>query len=151
MSRALRITSPDRVIDGGTGVTKIVRVGYCHQVGELMMWHPKGRPIAFVRAPARVGGKTFFQRSGPKNRVGRIFIDYLNNGLGAATVCAWSARARPGFCISVPVEWAELGSLRSGDHWTIRTEQARMGKGDDPWKGHAKADKTLTAAMKTLG
>jgi bifunctional non-homologous end joining protein LigD len=53
--------------------------------------------------------------------------------------------------ISVPVEWAELAGLRGGDHWTIRSVQTRLDKGNDPWAGYAKAAKSLTAAMKTLG
>lgn len=45
----------------------------------------------------------FTATSGPKNRIGKIFIDYLRNGRGASTVAAYSVRARPGLPVSVPI------------------------------------------------
>jgi bifunctional non-homologous end joining protein LigD len=93
----------------------------------------------------------FSAKSGAKNRVGRIFIDYLRNGRGATTVCAWSARARPGLGISVPVRWEELAGLASGSHWTVSTVQDRLAEGNAPWADYAKSAVTLTKAMKALG
>ncbi len=93
----------------------------------------------------------FAVKSGPKNRVGKIFIDYLRNGRGATTACAWSARTRPGLGISVPVAWEELAGLKSGDQWHIGNVQGRLDQGNAPWEGYAKAARTLTAAMKQLG
>ncbi|MCY0914421.1 DNA ligase D [Massilia antarctica] len=93
----------------------------------------------------------FAFKSGPKNRVGKIFIDYLRNGRGATTACAWSARVRPGLGISVPVGWDELAALKSGDQWTVHNAHTRLDRGNEPWDGYAKAAKTLTAAMKKLG
>jgi len=93
----------------------------------------------------------FSVKSGPKNRVGKIFIDYLRNGRGSTTACAWSARSRPGLGISVPVAWDELAGLTAGDQWTIQTVQGRLDQGNAPWEGYATAAKTLTAAMKQLG
>ena len=92
----------------------------------------------------------FVAKSGPRNRIGRIFIDTLRNGPGATTVCAWSARARPGLGISVPVEWNELESINGGDHWQVRTAHARLDKGNDPWKGYGSRAGGLGAAMKML-
>ncbi|MDQ1829345.1 DNA ligase D [Massilia scottii] len=93
----------------------------------------------------------FAFKSGPKNRVGKIFIDYLRNGRGATTACAWSARVRPGLGISVPVGWDELAALKSGAQWTVQNVHTRLDHGNEPWAGYAKAAKTLTAAMKKLG
>jgi bifunctional non-homologous end joining protein LigD len=93
----------------------------------------------------------FVARSGPKNRVGKIYIDYLRNGLGATTVCAWSARARPGLGISVPVAWEELPTLRGGDHWSVKTAHGRLDVGNEPWTGYARAARGLASAMSALG
>jgi bifunctional non-homologous end joining protein LigD len=92
----------------------------------------------------------FVLKSGPSNRVGKIFIDYLRNGRGATTACAWSARARPGLGISVPVAWEELDKLTGGDHWTVGTVHTRLDVGNTPWDGYAKAAKGLASAMKML-
>jgi bifunctional non-homologous end joining protein LigD len=93
----------------------------------------------------------FVAKSGARNRVGRIFIDYLRNGYGATTVCAWSARARPGLGISVPVRWDELAGLKSGAHWTVASVHTRLDQGNTPWDDYAKSRVTLGAAMKKLG
>ena len=93
----------------------------------------------------------FVGKSGTKNRVGRIFIDYLRNGRGATTVAAWSARSRPGMGVSVPVGWDELAGLRGGDHWTLRSIGPRLAIGDAPWSGYRQAARTLAAAARQLG
>ena len=90
----------------------------------------------------------FAFKSGPKNRVGKIFIDYLRNGRGATTACAWSARVRPGLGISVPLAWDELEGLKAGDQWNIHNAHTRLDRGNEPWTGYAKAAKSLAAAIK---
>jgi bifunctional non-homologous end joining protein LigD len=110
----------------------------------------KGFSQAVVIHLAKTIPQRFVGKSGPKNRVGKIFIDYLRNGVGATTACAWSARARPGLGISVPVAWEELASLKGGDHWTVRTAHARLDEGNRAWDGYARSACRLTAAMKVL-
>ncbi|MNF01095.1 putative ATP-dependent DNA ligase YkoU [compost metagenome] len=66
-----------------------------------------------VRHVAAAIPQRFVAKSGARNRVGKIFIDYLRNGVGATTVAAFSARARPGLGVSIPVSWEELGMLES--------------------------------------
>lgn len=92
----------------------------------------------------------FVAKSGPKNRVGKIFIDYLRNAQDATTVCAWSLRARTGMGISVPVDWNELGALKSGDHWTLRNAHTRLDKGNEPWKTYEKSAVDITDAISLL-
>ncbi len=131
---------------GGKGLHVVVPIKKTHDWDTA-----KGFSQAVVNHLTKTLPQMFVAKSGPRNRVGKIFIDYLRNGLGATTVCAWSARARPGLGISVPVEWDELPKLTGGDQWTIRSVQTRLDKGNDPWKGYAKAAKTLDAAMAMIG
>ena len=105
---------------------------------------------AIVQHLARTIPDRFVAKSGPKNRVGRIFIDYLRNGFGATTACAWSARARPGLGISVPVAWDELNDLESGDQWTVATAHDRLAQGNLPWQDYESSRATVGAAMKLL-
>jgi bifunctional non-homologous end joining protein LigD len=106
---------------------------------------------AIVTHLAKTIPDRFSAKSGAKNRVGRIFIDYLRNGRGATTVAAWSARARPGLGISVPVRWEELPQLKSGSQWTVKTVHTRLDEGNAPWADYDKSAVTLTKAMKALG
>jgi bifunctional non-homologous end joining protein LigD len=99
---------------------------------------------------ARVLPQRFVAVSGPKNRIKKIFVDYLRNGFGATTVAAWSVRARPGLGVSVPVAWDELPGLTGGAHWTARTLGGRLATGNQPWDDYASSAKGLTAAMKQL-
>lgn len=94
----------------------------------------------------------FVAKSGPANRVGKLFVDYLRNGHGATTAAAFSARARPGLGVSMPVAWDELPTLKSGAHWTVATARDRLSfQKDDPWADYWTHKQTLSAAMKALG
>src|SRR5690554_6423866 len=107
---------------------------------------------AFAQFMAHQLPDRFSATSGPKNRVGKIFIDYLRNNRGSSTVCAYSARARPGLAVSVPIARDELHNLHSAAQWTIFNLRERLDslKGN-PWDGYANRQ-TLTAKMwKQLG
>ena len=131
---------------GGKGLHVVVPVK-----GGLDWDTVKGFSQAIVKHLAGTLPDRFAFKSGPKNRVGKIFIDYLRNGQGATTVCAWSVRARPGLGVSVPLGWDELPALEASDRWNVQNIGERLAIGNDPWAGYAKAAKTLTAAMKQLG
>jgi bifunctional non-homologous end joining protein LigD len=89
-------------------------------------------------------------KSGARNRVGRIYIDYLRNAFGATTVAAWSVRARPGLGISVPVSWTELPTLKSADQWTVANVGDRLATGNRPWQDYAGSARSITRAMRRL-
>jgi bifunctional non-homologous end joining protein LigD len=130
---------------GGKGLHVVV------PIKRLYDWDTvKDFSQAVVRHMSRTLPQLFVAKSGPSNRVGKIFIDYLRNGFGATTVCAWSARARAGLGVSVPVAWAEVPRLKGGAHWTLQTIHTRLDKGNAPWAAYSKSAHSLAAAMKML-
>jgi len=106
---------------------------------------------AIAQHLARTFPQLFVARAGAHNRVGRIFIDYLRNGTGATTIAAFSARARPGLGVSVPVKWSELKGLERADQWNVRTVHERLARlKADPWKGYRAVRQTPGAAWERL-
>ena len=94
----------------------------------------------------------FAAKSGANNRVGKVFVDYLRNGFGATTAAAFSARARPGLGVSVPVSWDQLMDLTGGDMWTIETARDHLSfEGQDPWSEFWSCRQGLARAIKSLG
>jgi len=94
----------------------------------------------------------FTATSGPKNRIGKIFIDYLRNARGASTVAAYSVRARPGLPVSVPIGRDELDGLRSAGQWTVGNLYQRLdGLKQDPWEGYANRQRLTRAMWRRLG
>ncbi len=131
---------------GGKGLHVVVPIKRLHGWDAV-----KGFSQAVVQHLSQTIPDRFVAKSGPRNRVGKIFADYLRNGRGATTVSAWSARSRPGLGISVPVAWSELAGLTGGAHWTVQTVDQRMRKGNSPWDGYDKAAVSLAPAMRQLG
>ncbi len=130
---------------GGKGLHVVVPLRRVHD------WNTaKDFSHAIVSHLAETIPSRFVAKSGPKNRVGKIFIDYLRNSMAATTVSAWSARARPGLGISVPVAWDELGMLKGGNHWRVGTVHTRLDHGNDPWKAYAATRQSLGPAMKKM-
>jgi bifunctional non-homologous end joining protein LigD len=107
---------------------------------------------AAVAHLARTIPSRFVAKSGAANRIGKVFVDYLRNGHGATTAAAFSARARPGLGVSMPIAWEELPGLKGGAQWNIATAREHLSfQQDDPWAACFGTKQTLTAAMKVLG
>ncbi|MFI8393890.1 DNA ligase D [Pseudomonas sp. AO-1] len=103
---------------------------------------------AIVSHMAKMLPERFSAVSGPKNRVGRIFIDYLRNGLGATTICAYAVRTREGLPVSMPIFREEVESLKGGNQWNIHNAHERLAEvGDGPWADMKKTRQTITAEM----
>lgn len=104
---------------------------------------------AIVKHMAKQVPDRFSAVSGPKNRVGRIFIDYLRNGLGATTVSAYSVRTREGLPVSVPIFPEEIHEIKGANVWTVRNLHERLDQLDaDPWADLSSTRQTITADMR---
>ena len=131
---------------GGKGLHVVVPLKKLHDWDTV-----KGFSRAVVQHLAKTIPQKFVAISGPKNRVGKIFVDYLRNGFGATTVSAWSVRARPGLGVSVPIAWNELQELSSSAHWTVANIAERLAESNSVWDDYTKSARSLNKAMKMLG
>ena len=67
-------------------------------------------------------------------RRGRIFVDYLRNGEGATAVVPYSARARAGLTVAMPIAWEDVRHAHPKD-FTIRTVPELLARRRrDPWE-----------------
>lgn len=84
-------------------------------------------------------------------RQGHIFVDYLRNSDGATAIAAFSARARAGAPVSMPVAWDVIDAADDprGDAFNVcNALEAVRARSDDPWAGYEGARKALTVAMR---
>ncbi|WP_440972839.1 DNA ligase D [Pseudomonas koreensis] len=129
---------------GGKGIHLVVPLTRKHGWDEV-----KDFSHAIVSHMAKLLPERFSAVSGPKNRVGRIFIDYLRNGLGATTICPYAARTREGLPVSVPLFREEVGEIKGGNQWNISNVHERLNEvGDAPWADMKKTRQSITAEMR---
>lgn len=129
---------------GGKGIHLVVPLTRKHGWDEV-----KDFSHAIVTHMAKLLPERFSAVSGPKNRVGRIFIDYLRNGLGATTICAYAARTREGLPVSVPLFREEVGEIKGADQWNVHNVHERLAEvGDEPWADIKKTRQSITAEMR---
>ena len=96
----------------------------------------KGFAHAFADALARAWPDEFIAQASKSRREGLIFVDYLRNARGSTSIASYSLRARKGAPVAVPVRWEELGKLKGGDAFDIRTAVQRLKRlRKDPWEG----------------
>jgi bifunctional non-homologous end joining protein LigD len=66
-------------------------------------------------------------------REGKIFIDHFRNGRGATAVLPYSARARTGAPVAMPVSWKELPSIHPSDFTALTVPEILGKRRIDPW------------------
>jgi bifunctional non-homologous end joining protein LigD len=119
-----------------------------HVVVPLRPAAPWVKAKQFAQAVAQLMAtskpREYVSVAGEKNRVGKIFIDWLRNGRGATSVASFSLRARPSAGVAMPLAWEAIGRVKSGDAFTIRNaaQKAKAWK-NNPWSEIASVRQTL--------
>jgi bifunctional non-homologous end joining protein LigD len=122
-----------------------------HLVVPLVPRAGWGPCLDFARAVAEALAhhepRRFTAAFAKRGREGKILVDYLRNNRTNTSVAAFSARARDGAPVSVPIAWDELTPAFDPGRLTIRTVPRRLARpGADPWAGYAAAARPLDAA-----
>ncbi len=104
----------------GGGILKVDSL-INHQVDPQLM-DECGRDFArrFAEALSTAEPERFVAKMSKAKRHGRIFIDWLRNQRGSMAVTPYSARARPGLPVAIPIAWDELKSFNDAHPFSIR-------------------------------
>lgn len=91
--------------------------------------------------------KRYIAKSSKKDRKGKIFVDYLRNDLTSTAITAFSARAREGAPVAMPIAWEDLKASFQPKAFTIETVPLRLQKRKpDPWEEFFKMKQKLSPA-----
>ncbi|HVH41531.1 MAG TPA: non-homologous end-joining DNA ligase, partial [Labilithrix sp.] len=82
-------------------------------------------------------------------RVGKIFIDYLRNGEGSTAILPYSARARPGLPVAVPIAWKDLRAVNPQELTILTVPKLVSRRKADPWADLLETKQTLPRELLT--
>jgi bifunctional non-homologous end joining protein LigD len=68
-----------------------------------------------------------------EKRVGKVFLDYNQNRLGATLASAYSVRPTPEATVSIPLTWRDLDGDLDPLSFTLRATPDYMKRRKDPW------------------
>ncbi len=102
------------MLSGGKGVHVIVPL----KPGHSWATH-KDFAKRFAEALSLAEPDHFLATMSKTKRKGKIFIDWLRNQRGATAVLPFSARARPGAPVAIPIAWGELAEMKDAYPFAI--------------------------------
>jgi bifunctional non-homologous end joining protein LigD len=102
------------LLTGGKGIHVVVPL-----VAEAEWAEVREFAKLFCTALAHADPSRFTVALPKAKRSGRIFLDFLRNQRTATAILPYSARARDGAPVAVPVTWAELADLAQANAYTI--------------------------------
>jgi bifunctional non-homologous end joining protein LigD len=102
------------MLSGGKGVHVVVPLTPGHDWAAHSDFSRRFAEALSMAEPDR-----FVATMSKAKRKGRIFIDWLRNQRGSTAILPYSARARAGAPVAVPVSWAELETIDRANRLSI--------------------------------
>ncbi|WP_144095439.1 DNA ligase D [Croceicoccus sediminis] len=127
------------MLSGGKGVHVIVPL----RTGHSWDAH-KDFARRFAEALSLAEPDRFTATMSKAKRKGKIFIDWLRNQRGSTSVLPFSARARSGAPVAVPVSWRELEDMPDAQQFSIEDAKKLLARaGHKALSGWGFADQSL--------
>ena len=127
------------MLSGGKGVHVVVPLTRGHDWAAH-----KDFASRFASALALSEPERFVATMSKAKRKGRIFIDWLRNQRGSTAILPYSARARVGAPVAVPVSWNEFGGIDRANAFSIDDVAALIERaGGADLKGWGQAEQKL--------
>jgi len=119
--------------------------------GEDAVAWPAAKNFAHIICAqmARDSPTKYLDTMSKKDRVGRIFLDYLRNDRTSTAVAVLSTRARPGAPISMPIHWKEVKATLDPARFNIRTAPGILQK-TKPWADYEESARSLSTAIEKV-
>lgn len=92
---------------------------------------------------------TSLERS-PLKRIGKVYLDYLQNRSGQTIAAPYSVRPKPGATVSAPLDWDEVKPGLDPKKFNIKTMTDRIEKLGDIFKGVLGTEINLIKSLKDL-
>jgi bifunctional non-homologous end joining protein LigD len=127
------------MLSGGKGVHVVVPLTPGHS------WDAhKDFARRFAEALSTAEADRFTATMSKAKRKGKIFIDWLRNQRGSTAVAPYSARAREGAPVAVPIAWDELSSMKDAHPFAIGDAKKLLKRAEGkPLKGWGFAKQAL--------
>ena len=132
---------------GGKGLHVVTQL----TTGKDAVAWPAAKDFAHIICAkmAQDSPKKYLDTMAKKDRVGRIFLDYLRNDRTSTAVAVLSSRARSGAPISMPVHWKDVKPSLDPSRYTVRTG-AELLKKSKPWEDYMRSARSLANAIRLL-
>ncbi|KMQ52196.1 ATP-dependent DNA ligase [Chitinispirillum alkaliphilum] len=125
-----RISAPNYVkTSGATGLHIFVPLNGAYNYAQVRQFAMLLAHTVNTQLPAT----TSIERS-PARRVGKVYLDYLQNIKGKTIASVYSLRPRDMAPVSMPLSWDEVNESLNPNQFTIKTALQRLQAKGDLWR-----------------